>query len=148
MPCCRYCIGRALTIVTRGGRYGRPPFIIHKEIHIMMTPPIARDPLADSIDFAVETLRLLVRAARTPAADVQRFIGAATDRSNDLALSLYSHGVDLGVVLEQLRQGLLACRAGLQRPTSNPDTADYLARHRAELDALDRRAAVGDDEAA
>src|SRR5215210_9050485 len=104
---------------------------------------IARDLLTDPIAFAVETFSdldlidfpgeqpadlwrqrdeafaLVARAARTPGADLGRFLGEAQDRSNDLAMSAYHHGIDLGVVLEGLRQGLLACRATLQRPTHN-----------------------------
>ncbi len=95
-----------------------------------------------------EAFRLVARAARTPGADLHRYLGEAQDRSNDLALSLFHHGLDVGVTLEQFRQGLLACQAALQRPTRNPDVWSHLERLRGELDELDRRAAGGDDEAA
>ncbi len=95
-----------------------------------------------------EAFRLVARAARTPGADLPRYLGEAEDRSNDLALSLFHHGLDVGATLELFRQGLLACRTSLQRPTHNPDVRSHLDRLRAELDVLDRRAVVGDDEAA
>ncbi len=131
-------------------------------------PSIAHDLLTDPIAFAAEvfsdldlhdipgehpaelwhqrdeSFRLVDRATRTPGADLRRYLGEAQDRSNDLAMSLFHHGLDIGVTLELFRQGLLACRTSLQRPTHNPDVGSHLDRLRAELDMLDRRAAKGE----
>lgn len=82
-----------------------------------------------------EAFRLIRLAAVTPGADVSRYVGEAQDASNNLATHQYHLGLELGAVLEQLRQGLIACLASMETPHAH-DASDktHLAKLRAELE--------------
>ncbi len=83
-----------------------------------------------------EAFRLVRVAAETRGADLDHYLDMAEEASTTLAIHQYHLGLELGAVLEQLRQGLLACLASMEAPHANDaDEAKRLAKMRAQLEA-------------
>lgn len=83
-----------------------------------------------------ESLRLVEQASRTPGCDPTRHAGIVSDASNDIATISQHIGVAMGVVLEQLRQSLLACYSSISdriaenESRDQPDLALLVARRK------------------
>lgn len=90
-----------------------------------------------------ESTALAELAARTPGADVARAIGRAADMQNNYACEVGCFGMELGAILEQLRQGLLAYLRRVELPpVGDADNRASLAADRAALVALGRATAA------
>lgn len=93
-----------------------------------------------------EAFAQIALAASAPGTDVDidGFVGRAEAAANNLGCHQHGLGMELGAVLEQLRQGLLACVASAERPIwFDAEDAKSLAERRAKLEAVVAPIAAG-----
>lgn len=89
----------------------------------------------DNVDEALNLVRVV---ARTPCPDLYRCLDLTTDAATSLATEQHTKGMELGAVLEQLRQGLLRAHASAQEPHANDvERAQAIAELRAKLTECD-----------
>jgi hypothetical protein len=83
-----------------------------------------------------EARRVAELAAQMPGTGLRRYIGEASDAANDLATAMERKGMEMGAVLEQLRQGLLRILESVYQPhPTAQQRAQDLRSMRAELSA-------------